>query len=63
MPLIEVTPDVWVKIERTRATLTNNRNGDILTVDYEDAPAYARVLSIMKESPQYAAYLKREGLA
>ena len=38
-------------------------NEDIVTVGFAVMPALSRACSIVKESPQYAAWLKREGKA
>ena len=61
MPTTEVTPKVWVDLSRVSATIDV---GDVpFDFHYADVAALSRALSIVKESKQYAAWLKKEGLA
>lgn len=61
MPLIEVTPTVWVTVRKAQCRV--DVRGEPLRIDYADVPAVSRALSLVKESPQYAAWLRQEGLA
>ena len=58
---IEVTPDVWIEVKARSVHLSIE--SDYLDIAFKDVPAVSRALSIVKESKQYAAWLKKEGLA
>ncbi len=57
----EVSELVDVEVRKEEARLFINE--DIVTVGFAVMPALSRACSIVKESPQYAAWLKREGKA
>jgi len=61
MPMIEVAPRVWLTLRV--ATVALEVDDEPIEIRYQDIPAASRALSIVKESKQYAAWLKREGLA
>ena len=61
MPTQEVSVGVWIDPRKSTAQL--DYHAESLLVNYYDIPAVSRALSIVKESTQYAAWLKKEGLA
>ena len=61
MPMIEVAPDLWANIRSRSASATVD--GSDFVIAFAEVPKLQRVLTSIKESAQYAAWLKKEGLA
>ncbi len=61
MPMVEVDTDTWIRIGATKAEV--HYGEDDAAFAFARVPALSRALSIVKESKQYAAWLKKAGLA
>ena len=64
MPMTEIAPDLWLSMNKREFQLQYGpREEDALYFTYADVSGISRALSVVKESKQYAAWLKKEGLA